>query len=687
MKNHLIVFVVVVTAILAQNDLHTQQSAILYGHDRSSDNEDPTNTIPGLAPFYHGVASGDPLADRVVIWTRVTPDTLNAAPIDVNWRVATDPDLENVVNNGTVMTNAERDYTVKVDVTGLNSGTTYYYGFSALQTHSLTGRTKTTPTTDASDHLKFGVVSCSNFQAGYFNAYGRLAERNDLDAVIHLGDYIYEYPNFFYGSEVVWDDRLVNPPTEIIDLFDYRTRYATYRQDTNLLRLHQQHPMIAVWDDHESANDSHENGANNHTPATEGSWADRKAASRQAYFEWMPIRDKADTSVYRAISYGNLADLILLDTRLEGRDQQINDINDPALYAEERTILGEEQRSWFFDQLTSSTAKWKLVGQQVLFSAFHVGWAGGFLGQTYEETESSFLDIWDGYPAERQRVIDELIDNQIDNVVILTGDFHSSFAFDVAEPPVSVELVDIPGAGIFPSYSPTVYDSLTGAGSVAVEFATPSITSANFDENATVELSNAFEAQINQTILAGGGTVDLGNPNPHLKLVDLDRHGYFILDVREDSVQADYFYVPILFESHDQEFGGARYTNDGDNHLSKADGPTPPKAEQDEPAPPNPPGTSTFTRDIRTSARVLSISPNPASTESNLHFSLSKTSTIKVDITDQGGRSLRSLYQGELRPGLYTLKQSVAGLPAGNYFYRIILNGELPVIQPLMIVH
>lgn len=672
--------------LLLLNYCQLSAQTVLYGHDRQQDQSANHTATLSLAPFYHGVASGDPLADRVMIWTRVTPDTLNNTAVEVGWRVATDPALTNVVASGVVSTNAERDYTVKVDVVGLNSNTTYYYGFSALEANSLTGRTKTTPTASESNHLKFGVVSCSNFQAGYFNAYGQLAARNDLDAVIHLGDYIYEYPNFFYGSDSIWNDRVISPPTEIIDLFDYRTRYATYRLDTHLIRLHQQHPIIAVWDDHESANDSYEGGANNHDPVTEGPWETRKANARQAYFEWMPIRDNNDTIVYRTISYGDIADLMLLDTRLEGRNQQINDITNPALYATERTILGADQREWFFNQLNSSTAKWKIVGQQVIFSTFNVGWAASALGQTYEETESTFLDIWDGYPAERQRVIDHIVDNDIDNVVILTGDFHSSFAYDVAQPPVDIEFIDIPGVGTFPTHIPTDYDSLTGAGSVAVEFATPSVTSANFDENASVELANAFEAQINQPILAGGGTFNLGNPNPHLKYVDLDRHGYFILDVKEDSVQADFFYVPILGVSNDQSFGGARYTLDGENHLNKAIFPTPPKSIQDVPAPALPPGINTATQQFAPSLRVLSIFPNPASTESNLHFSLNKANFVTVRLLNQNGQQLLPAYRNQLPSGLYTLKQSLVDLPPGIYYYHIVVAGESTVVQPLVVV-
>ena len=239
---------------------------------------------PDYKPFYHGVASGDPLADRVIIWTRVTPETSPMAPVDVHWQVATDSGMTHVVQSGVFTTDAERDYTVKVDVTDLAPYTTYYYHFSALNATSITGRTRTAPTADEADRLRFAVVSCSNYQAGYFSAYRKIAERADLDAVIHLGDYIYEYSasgEDFYGNEDLRQNRSHLPDKEIVTLDDYRTRYSQYRLDPDLRAVHQQHPFIAVWDDHESTNDSYEDGAQNHQSETEGPWEERKSESKQ----------------------------------------------------------------------------------------------------------------------------------------------------------------------------------------------------------------------------------------------------------------------------------------------------------------------------------------------------------------------------------------------------------------------
>lgn len=652
----------------------------VYRHDRS---------LPGgalvvdedLRPFYHGVASGDPLDDRVVIWTRVTPETLNAAPVKVTWTLATDPELEHTVREGTYTTDADRDYTVKVDVDGLAPGTTYYYGFTAGDRHSLTGRTKTTPTGAAADHLRFAVVSCSNYQAGYFNAYGRLADRNDLDAVIHLGDYIYEYANRVYGSPGVWDDRPVAPDREIVSLEDYRTRYSTYRLDEDLRRMHQQHAMVAVWDDHESANDSYVDGANNHQEDGEGSWQERKESARRAYFEWLPIRDTGDRSVYRTLSYGDLADLIMLDTRLEGREKQLADVTDPTLEDPDRTILGAEQRAWLLEQLAASTARYRLIGNQVLFSELNVGWAGRLVGQPYERVESGYLDIWDGYPAERRRVVEAL--REVDDVVILTGDFHSSFAFEVAVPANELSFREEGDLGRVPVYTASAYDPATAAGAVAVEFATPSISAANFDENTGAAIAALLQRQIN-TDLEPNDTLNLGNPNPHMKYADLTRHGYYLLDVRPEGVQADYFYGPILERATTETFGAGFTKAAGSNRLVAVTAPAAGKARPDAPAPDRPPGLSTAVRaDPATAPRVLSLAPNPVGDMLRVAYALPRPATVTAELLDAAGRRLRELHRGRQPAGTYTLTADLAGLPGGSYYLRLT-TADGTCVQPLV---
>ena len=672
--------------LLTYTILLSSQDQLIH-HNRSLDFRNPPSFNPDWAPFFHGVASGDPLADRVILWTRLTPENIGEGPYEVNWQIATDPQLSNVVQSGQTQTDANRDYTVKVDAAGLSPGTVYYYGFTYEGKHSLTGRTQTSPGNDSVEQLRFGVVSCSNYQAGYFNAYRHLSQRNDLDAIIHLGDYIYEYADGFYGNDGIIEERPLDPTQEIITLQEYRTRYSTYRLDTNLIRAHQQSAFIAVWDDHETANDSYKDGAQNHTEGQEGSWEDRKAAAKKAYFEWMPIRDREDQSVYRKIQYGDLVDLILLDTRLEGRQQQLDDVTSDAINDQNRTILGATQKQWFLDQLSNSTAKWKVVGQQVVFSEFNIGWtslanssAGG-----YYALESFFLDIWDGYPTERTQILDHIRSNQIDNVVILTGDFHSSFAFDVADHPIDVTLQDDPTFGMVPFHSPNEnYDQDTGEGAVAVEFATPSVTSANFDENAGITLATILQAQMNK-VVQPNADLNIGNPNPHMKYVDLIKHGYFILDLKEEKAQADWFHTDILNPTANEAFSSSWYTNDQDNHLTSASEPSTPKAEQSTPAPPNPPGIVNAVEEGEVAKKfaLLSLYPNPANEFSYLHYSLSGKAQVKILLRNSAGQQLRTLQQTTLDKGIYSLKINAQDLTKGLYILQIQVDNAMLSVKLL----
>lgn len=629
-----------------------------------------------LYPFYHGVASGDPLEDAVIIWTRVTPEN-GEASIAVNWYVATDVKMANIVQQGQFTTDADRDYTVKVDVTGLNAGTTYYYGFEALDHSSLIGRTKTLPASSV-DHLKFAVVSCSNYEAGYFNAYRAIGERNDLDAVLHLGDYIYEYGVFEYGI----DDELRQnqPEDEIVSLADYRMRYSLYRLDPDLRRAHQQHPFISVWDDHESANDAYKDGAENHTEGEEGTWTDRKAISRQVYAEWMPIRGEAQ-QIYRSMRYGDLVDLIMIDTRLEGRTKQPFSIVDPD-FNDYRTLLGEEQFAWFTEQLKSSDAKWKVVGNQVIFAQLNVGFAAGFADGQPDITnldsivvvESGFVDIWDGYPAERQAIMDSIIAHDIDNVVFLTGDFHSTFAFDVTPQPT---IYPNPQAFNLPTPSPT-YNPENGSGAIAVEFATPSITSANFDENVDLATATTFQLSINGGIpVPGVGEVFY---NPHMKYADLIRHGYFILDLKPDSAQANWYFVQTILEPNPTEFyAQGWYTKDGENHLNKAAQASAPKAQQDDPTPTTPPASITgLVQDH--SVAVLSLFPNPAQDQLNLIYALRQAGDVSIQIVSaDGSEQQAALRQTGLAADIHGISLSVSDLPNGIYLIKVTANGRTAI--------
>ncbi len=465
--------------------------------------------------FAHGVASGDPLPDGVLLWTRVTP-TPDATPgsgtgpsVDVTWEVATDPAFGAVVATGVAGTGPARDHTVKVDVTGLLPATTYHYRFRLDGAVSAVGTTRTAPALSAAvARLRFGVVSCSNLPEGYFGAYRYLAERGDLDAVLHLGDYIYEYG----GAGV----RPHDPPHEILTLADYRRRHAQYKSDEHLQRLHATVPFIATWDDHEVANDAWSGGAENHQPATEGDYAARRAAAHQAYFEWMPVRNEADR-IYRRLRFGLLAELSMLDLR-SYRSQQVG-IGNGGTDDPTRTMTGAEQMAWLQNGLVTSGAQWKLVGTSVMVAPLQlpplpaelVGPIAELLGLPREGISIN-LDQWDGYAVDRRRLLATLADNGVRDTVFLTGDIHSSWASDVPR-----------DAGLYPLLSP----------SVATEFVCTSVTSDNIDDNhgAPPRTTSVVAETAIRTL------------NRHIKYCELDSHGASVLEVTPAGTQMDWYYL------------------------------------------------------------------------------------------------------------------------------------------------
>jgi alkaline phosphatase D len=327
--------------------------------------------------FLYGVASGDPLSDRVILWTHARYPNDDTAVV-LRWEVAEDAGFSRLMSAGNVSASHHTGHAVKVDATGLAPGRSYFYRFRVGGTSSPVGQTRTLPTT-ASD-VSFAVMSCSNYPAGYFNVYAEVA-RSDVQFALHLGDYLYEYEATGYASSgAAALGRSSQPANELLTLADYRRRHAQYKSDADAKTLHARMPMIAVWDDHEIANDAWKDGAENHSPATEGSWAARRAAALQAYHEWMPIRTGADTArIYRSFNIGNLVHLHMLDARLVGRDEQISigalaGLAGPAAQAAAtaayasptRQMLGSEQQDWLQGQLAGSTATWQVLGQQVL---------------------------------------------------------------------------------------------------------------------------------------------------------------------------------------------------------------------------------------------------------------------------------------------------------------------------------
>ncbi|RFU83583.1 alkaline phosphatase [Streptomyces triticagri] len=472
--------------------------------------------------FLHGVASGDPLPDGVLLWTRVTP-TPDAVPgsgkgsdVKVTWEVAEDAAFNRVVTSGSTVAKAATDHTVKADVRGLRPASDYHFRFTADGVVSAVGRTRTTPGLEAAaPGVRFGVVSCANWESGYFSAYRHLAARGDLDAVLHLGDYIYEYRNGEYPA-AEYTVRAHEPKHEIVSLADYRTRHGNYKTDTDLQALHARHPVIAIWDDHEFANDAWSGGAENHTPGDEGDWAARREAAKQAYFEWMPVRPATEGTVYRRIRYGTLADLHLLDLRSFRSEQSSignGDVDDP-----DRTLTGRAQLDWLKQGLAKSEARWKLVGTSVMISpvafgsvpAHLLGPIGELLGLPKGGLAIN-VDQWDGYTDDRRELLAHLTDHAIKDTVFLTGDIHMAWANDVPVKAATYPLSD----------------------SAATEFVVTSVTSDNLDD-----ILHVAPGSLSPVAVAA-----IKAANRHVKWLDMDAHGYGVLDVTAERTQMDYFAV------------------------------------------------------------------------------------------------------------------------------------------------
>lgn len=485
--------------------------------------------------FRHGVASGDPLHDRVILWTRVTAP---GESVPVRWVVARDPKLARVVARGEIQTGAERDYTVKVDATGLEPATTYYYRFEAGRGQSPIGRTRTLPLGGVS-RIRLGVASCSNYPFGYFNAYAALARRADLDAVLHLGDYIYEYQNGRFGDGTRIG-RIPDPNAEILSLADYRARHAQYKADPDSQAVHRQHPFIVVWDDHELANNAWSGGAENHNPDKgEGDWSVRRTAAVRAYFEWMPIREGATAlgpRIYRTLRWGDLADLIMLDTRLIGRDEQAARRDDIAtVESPARSLLGAAQEEWLASELRQSRrdrTRWQVLGQQVMFAP-----------QTPPGRPTTNADSWDGYRVARDHVFDLIEQLKIDSFAVLTGDVHSNWAFDLPRRPFEG------------------YDPKTGRGSLGVEFAGTSVTSSS-----TLGSGPDGEKQL-AAVLAS---------RPHLFYADGRYRGYYVVDITRERLQADFFVMKtVLDRTPEERFVKGFAAPAGQMHLTEQASPAP----------------------------------------------------------------------------------------------------------------
>jgi alkaline phosphatase D len=505
-----------------------------------------------MVNFDYGVASGDPLSDKVILWTHAKYQD-SADAVNLTWQVASDIEFSKIISSGIAVANIDSDYTCKVDATGLSPNQSYFYRFQAGRHTSPIGKTKTLPVGSVNE-VKLAVMSCSNYPAGFFNVYAEVA-RSDVDVAVHLGDYIYEYAATGYASEKAASlGRTSVPANEILSLSDYRMRHAQYKSDADSKQLHASKPIIAVWDDHEFTNDAYKDGAENHTPATEGSYTARKAAATQAYHEWMPIRTGSDKAkIFRSFNFGSLLSLHMLDTRTIGRDQQveITDLINPAKQATAvatmssptRQLLGTEQLQWLQTQMATSSATWQVLGQQVLMARMEFpvsilqalnssdtspqALAAGqkaitdyltaktkkALSLPLTDTETALLnqpklgynlDAWDGYPAAREILLSTAAQLK-KRLVVLAGDTHNAWHSNL---------------------------TLMSGQKVGEEFATSSVSSPGLEAYLalpTAQVKSIFEGVVND-----------------LEWMDSARRGYLKLTVSPAQVQGEWLFIDTI---------------------------------------------------------------------------------------------------------------------------------------------
>jgi len=521
----------------------------------------PKGLHAGPATFEHGVASGDPLHDRVVLWTRVTAPGAKT-PVGVRWDVAVDPDFKTIVKQGHATADAARDFTVKVDVVGLKPATDYFYRFRQAVNgkatgKGVTGQTRTLPTGPTKD-VVLAVASCSLYPNGYFNAYDAIAKLPRVDAVLHLGDYIYEYGAAAddYGmTSPTAKTRIPVPPTEIVSLADYRARHAQYKTDAALQAAHARAPWIVVWDDHETADNSWLAGAENHQPDKEGDWAVRKAAALKAYYEWMPIREPVAGALpeasWRRFQFGDVATLLMTETRLTARGHQLDYGRDlmgadgkpdfaalaVKLKDPNRRMMGQGQEQWLAREVDASVkarTAWQVLGNQVVMARVanpdlkatlgDAAYAGllaklpAYVAKAVEQGRAlaaidtpSNLDAWDGYPAARARVYDIFKAGKA-SPIVLSGDSHAFWANEL-------------------------WDD-AGTNRVAVEFGVTSVTSPGYSDYLPgVPIAPAFVAR-----------------NKEVKFTDQGAKGYLLLTLTHGHATGELVAVStILSETYDTQ--------------------------------------------------------------------------------------------------------------------------------------
>lgn len=605
-----------------------------------------------LKPFYHGVASGDPLQDRIIIWTRYTPeDIITQESFAIKWEFAEDVTFSNIIQTGVVYSEPENDFTVKVDVKNLDPGKHYYYRFISPEgIYSLIGRTKTAPSGTV-NHIRLAVMSCSSIYSGYFNSYRRIASRGDLDAVIHLGDYIYEF--------VDPEERIRVPepePRDVTTMEEFRAVHRYYKLDLDFMAAHQQHPWIIIWDNHDIGKESNED-------------QEELRATMKAFYEWTPTRipDSSELkNIYRSFHFGDLLDIYMLDV-LVHKDENLDAFN-PSVDSENRSILGSQQYNWLTEQLDLSKGKWRIMGSQKQMGQFMIfGLPDNFpIKMPWLSKTGLFVNTkgWDGYPAERRNLLSRLRNNQLNNNIFVSGDIHMFIGMDVVENP----------------FEPSLYNRNTGKGSIGVDFCPSSISRGNIDETIGFYPTGNVRTLVNNVIQ---------NINPHMRFFNGFDHGYGLLDIQPERTIGEFWSSPILTRSHTEQMKFALATYSGDNHWSreKIDTPTKPKEDYPPLAPPVDTNVVSSSKELSLPVRISEIYPHPMHRISYLDIIPETPQQLIVSVLDYTGKMKGTLLNTSVsahQSYKITLDNQKLNLTKGMYFISVS-DGQYTVYKKLIV--
>jgi alkaline phosphatase D len=553
------------------------------------------------APFYYGVSSGDPDDNSFIIWTHISPPSADSFTVSLDWEIATDTGFTNIVQNGAAITDSLHTFTVKVEISGLLAGTTYYYRFSDLNgNYSIWGRAKTLPTGNITA-AKVAVMSCSSIFSGFFNAYRRLAEREDLQLIIHLGDYIYDYAD---ANEQV---RIPTPyPVDCATRQDWIERHKYYLLDPDLREARRMQTWYAYWDNHDIDSDS--------------------LFAKEIFRQWLPIRESAAVQqnyLYRSLSIGTLADVMMLDV------ESLRAID--TLPSGEYNLLGSAQFEWATQTLKNSNARWRIMGSQKMAG----GWYTRGIDQSILNLVPNDGDVfdnssWDGYFETRIRLFDTLTNYNIDNCLILSGDAHITMAMDLVKDP----------------YDSIAYNPATGYGSVGCEFLPSSISRGNFDEQGVPASLSPFFIGITM------------GANPHHIHMEINQHGYGLIEINEDSIVATPYYSDILTQTNIETAGQKLVMRNGDNHWVRL-----PTAVQ-----------------ILQNNIAWEMYPNPAKESIFIKIPENLNNSVKLTICDALGREIKKISLNQ------SSEISLDGISSGIYFVNLISKNGISTAKVLEVL-